>query len=96
MLGEVTPSVQRAGVLAMSNGLAALAGLAAPVITGMLIETAGGSTSHGFEQACLVCGVVLLGCGLLGTICLDPQRSQRRFSDALRGTEDVASTYPLY
>jgi len=96
MLGEVTPSVQRAGVLAMSNGLAALAGLAAPVITGMLIETAGGSTSHGFEQACLVCGVVLLGCGLLGTVCLDPQRSQRRFADALPGTEDVAGTYPLY
>jgi MFS family permease len=51
MLGEVTPDSQRGGVLALSNGFSSLAGLAAPIVTGLLIEGAGRSTAVGFEQA---------------------------------------------
>ncbi|SMG00643.1 MFS transporter [Burkholderia singularis] len=80
MLGEVTPDAQRGGILALSNGFASLAGLGAPVIVGVLIEAKGGSIAHGFEAACLVCGVVLMGCGLLGAMCLDPQYSRRRLA----------------
>ncbi len=80
MLGEVTPDSQRGGMLALSNGFSSLAGLAAPIVTGMLIDGAGGSTARGFEQACLTCGVVLLGCGVLCVFCLDPQRSARRIT----------------
>lgn len=80
MLGEVTPDSQRGGILALSNGFSSLAGLAAPIVAGLLIDSAGGSTARGFEQACLVCGVVLVGCGVLCVFCLDPQRSRRRFA----------------
>ncbi|WP_232071930.1 MFS transporter [Paraburkholderia pallida] len=80
MLGEVTPDSQRGGILALSNGFSSLAGLAAPVVTGMLIDQAGGSTAQGFETACSVCGFVLLGCGALCAFCLDPQRSSIRLS----------------
>jgi len=78
MLGEITPDSQRGGILALSSGLASLAGLIAPTITGMLIQKAGGSTAHGVEQACIVCGFVLMGCGALCAFCLDPQRSRYR------------------
>ncbi|AOJ67188.1 MFS transporter [Burkholderia ubonensis] len=80
MLAEVTPDAQRGGVLALSNGFASLAGLGAPVVTGMLIDASGASTARGFEQACVVCGVVLVACGLLCALCLDPQRSLRRMA----------------
>ncbi|WP_175687937.1 MFS transporter [Burkholderia anthina] len=85
MLAEVTPDTQRGGVLAISNGFASLAGLGAPIVTGLLIEVAGGSTARGFEQACLVCGAVLVICGLLGALCLDPQRSLRRLARGAGG-----------
>jgi MFS family permease len=84
MLAEVTPDAQRGGVLAISNAFASLAGLGAPVVTGLLIEGNGASTALGFEQAALVCGVVLVLCGLLGALCLDPQRSLRRLAHASR------------
>jgi MFS family permease len=83
MLGEVTPDAQRGGVLALSNGFSSLAGLAAPIVTGMLIDEAGGSTARGFEAACLACGVVLLVCGVLCAFCLDPQRSAARLGRSL-------------
>lgn len=82
MLGEVTPDSQRGGILALSNGFSSLAGLAAPVVTGMLIDEAGGSTAHGFEAACLACGIVLLVCGALCAFCLDPRRSSARLAAA--------------
>ncbi|MGS0891984.1 MFS transporter [Burkholderia stagnalis] len=80
MLAEVTPDAQRGGVLAISNAFASLAGLGAPVVTGLLIEANGASTARGFEQACLVCGAVLVLCGVLGARWLDPQRSRRRLA----------------
>ncbi|WP_407655536.1 MFS transporter [Burkholderia alba] len=84
MLAEVTPDVQRGGVLAISNAFASLAGLGAPIVTGLLIEASGSSTARGFEQACLVSGVVLVLGGLLGAVSLDPQRSLRRLARATR------------
>jgi MFS family permease len=93
MLGEVTPDVQRGGILALSNGFASLAGLGAPVITGMMIESANKSTAYGFEQACVVCGVALLGCAMLGAACLDPQRSQRRLARESRQSNQTTQGY---
>jgi len=87
MLGELTPDSQRGGILALSNGFASLAGLAAPIVTGLLIDGAGGSTAHGFEQACLICGIVMAGCGVLCFFCLDPQHSKRRLSGHAYGKD---------
>ena len=38
---ELTPSGQRGGILAIGNGIASLAGLSAPVVTGLLVQGAG-------------------------------------------------------
>ena len=89
ILGEVTPDCQRGGILALSNGFSSLAGLAAPIATGMLIDQAGGSTARGFEAACSVCGVVLIACGVLCALCLDPQRSAIRLVSGTTRTEDT-------
>ncbi|WP_321786320.1 MFS transporter [Paraburkholderia sp. J94] len=78
MLSEVAPDGQRGAVLALSNAIGSLAGLAAPVLTGVLIQHAAGSraTALGFEQSCVLCGFVLIGCGVLCARWLDPQRSR--------------------
>jgi MFS family permease len=80
ILGEVTPDSQRGGILALSNGFSSLAGLAAPIVTGMLIDETGGSMARGFEEACFACGIVLLACGVLCAFFLDPQRSSARLA----------------
>lgn len=76
MLSEVAPDGQRGAVLAVSNALGSLGGLLAPIVTGVLIQHALGDTALGFEQSCVLSGVVLVGCGLLGSCWLDPQRSR--------------------
>jgi len=78
MLSEVAPDGQRGVVLALSNAIGSLAGLAAPIVTGVLIQHVRGAsaTAAGFEQSCVLCGFVLLGCGVLCARWLDPQRSR--------------------
>jgi hypothetical protein len=76
MLSEVTPDGQRGAILALSNAIGSLAGLSAPVLTGVLIQHAHGSTAIGFEQSCVLSGIVLIGCGVLCARWLHPQRSR--------------------
>jgi MFS family permease len=76
MLSEVAPDGQRGAILALSNAIGSLAGLSAPLLTGVLIQHAQGSTAIGFEQSCVLAGFVLLGCGALCARWLDPQRSR--------------------
>ncbi|WP_244097624.1 MFS transporter [Burkholderia ambifaria] len=92
MLSEVAPDSQRGAVLALSNAIGSLAGLAAPVLTGVLIQHAHGmtATAQGFEQSCVLCGFVLIGCGVLCARWLDPQRS-RAAIQTVREAEAVLS-----
>jgi ACS family D-galactonate transporter-like MFS transporter len=78
MLGEFTPSSQRGGILAIGNAVASLAGLSAPVITGMLVQGAGAAHPLGYAQGFLVCGGVLVVAGLIGLVSMNPQRSRQR------------------
>lgn len=86
MLGEFTPSSQRGGILAIGNAVASLAGLSAPVITGMLVQGAGAAHPLGYAQGFLVCGGVLVVAGLIGLVSMNPQRSRERL-----GSQEVAS-----
>ncbi|MFJ4348664.1 MFS transporter [Pseudomonas sp. NPDC089401] len=83
MLGEFTPSRQRGGVLAIGNAIASLAGLAAPVVTGVLVQGAGAGHPAGYAQGFLVCGVVLVAAGVVGLKVLNPQRTLARLQDPL-------------
>lgn len=82
MLAEFTPAGQRGGILAMGNGIASLAGLAAPVVTGVLVQGAGAAHPAGYAQGFLVCGVVLVIAGLAGLVSLNPQRTLQRLHGA--------------
>lgn len=78
MLAEFTPSGQRGGILAIGNGIASLAGLSAPVVTGLLVQGAGAGHTAGFGQGFLVCGAVLVIAGLIGLAWMDPQKTRQR------------------
>jgi MFS family permease len=83
MLGEFTPSGQRGGILAIGNAVASLAGLSAPVITGLLVQGAGADHPEGYAQGFLVCGGVMVVAGLIGLMSMNPQRSRERLSQEL-------------
>jgi ACS family D-galactonate transporter-like MFS transporter len=78
MLAEFTPGTQRAGILAIGNGIASLAGLSAPVVTGILVQGAGAEHPAGYGQGFLVCGAVLVISGLIGLFWMDPQKTRER------------------
>lgn len=80
MLAEFTPSGQRGGILAIGNAVASLAGLSAPVITGLLVQGAGAGHTEGYAQGFLVCGLVMIAAGLIGLVSMNPQRSRQRLA----------------
>ena len=61
--------------LAIINSVASLAGIAAPVVTGALIQNVSGA--RGFELGFALCGALMVGGGLLGLGMIDPGRSVR-------------------
>ncbi|WP_060513407.1 MFS transporter [Pseudomonas sp. NBRC 111124] len=83
MLAEFTPAGQRGGILAIGNGIASLAGLAAPVVTGLLVQGAGAEHPAGYAQGFLVCGAVLGVAGLVGLATLNPQRTLQRLGESV-------------
>jgi MFS family permease len=78
MLAEFTPGSQRAGILAIGNGVASLAGLSAPVVTGILVQGAGAEHPAGYGEGFLVCGAVLVIAGLIGLFWMDPHKTRER------------------
>jgi MFS family permease len=75
VLAEVVPESQRGAMLAINNSLASLAGIAAPVASGTLIQHLPGAA--GFELGFALCGALMIAGGLLGYWMIDPQRSLR-------------------
>ncbi len=75
VLAEVVPESQRGAMLAINNSVASLAGIAAPVATGSLIQNMPGPL--GFELGFALCGALMVVGGLLGYWLIDPQRSLR-------------------
>ncbi|MFD2980306.1 hypothetical protein, partial [Klebsiella pneumoniae] len=52
--------------------------LAAPVVTGFLVQGAGADHPAGYGQGFLVCGAVLVIAGLTGLVWMDPQKTRQR------------------
>lgn len=75
VLAEVVPVPQRGSMLAIINSVASLAGIAAPVVTGALIQNVPGA--RGFELGFALCGALMVVGGLLGLWMIDPGRSVR-------------------
>jgi MFS family permease len=75
ILAEVVPPPQRGAMLAINNSIAAMAGTAAPVVTGALIQGIPGAA--GYETGFALCGGIMLFGGLLGFWMIDPAYSLR-------------------
>ena len=75
VLAEVVPASQRGAMLAINNSVASLAGIAAPMVAGLLIQDMPGA--RGYELGFALCGVLMVTGGLLGYWLIDPQRSLR-------------------
>jgi MFS family permease len=75
VLAEIVPAPQRGSMLAITNSVASLAGIAAPVVTGALIQDVSGA--RGFELGFSLCGALMVAGGLLGFWMIDPGRSLR-------------------
>lgn len=83
MLAEVVPSGQRGSMLAIGNACGSLAGLAAPVVTGFLVQGATGINGEGYAHGFLVCGAILVIAGLSGLYMMNPQRSRAQLHDGM-------------
>ncbi len=75
VLAEVVPAQQRGAMLAINNSVASLAGVAAPVVSGALIQHLPGA--RGYEMGFALSGALMIAGGLFGFWMIDPGRSLR-------------------
>lgn len=80
MMASVSPDGQRGAMLSIQNSIASIAGVAAPVVMGRLIETSTGSLASGYEHGFAVTGVLLILGGIVGLLWVDPERSLARLA----------------
>ncbi|MDA3626574.1 MFS transporter [Saccharopolyspora sp. WRP15-2] len=76
---EITPPAQRGAVMSLTVGLVTLAGLAAPYVTGRIVEAAGDPTT-GFAIAFAIPGTLMLIGGLLAFAFVRPERDAARIA----------------
>lgn len=83
VLGMVTPTTQRGAMLSISNAVATVGTMPAPIVTGWLIELASGlDSAHGYELGFgLTGGLMLLG-ALVGIVWSTPERTVQRLTAA--------------
>jgi len=75
VLAEVVPAQQRGAMLAINNSVASLVGVAAPVVSGVLIQHLPGA--QGYEMGFAFSGALMIAGGLFSFWMIDPGRSLR-------------------
>jgi MFS family permease len=88
ILAEVAPPSQRGAMLAINNSIASMAGIAAPVATGALIQGIPGAA--GYETGFALCGGLMVCGGLVGYWLIDPARSLRSLQAVIPAHADLA------
>ncbi|QQX84663.1 MFS transporter [Cupriavidus necator] len=78
MLAEVVPAGQRGAILAIDASVSSLAGVLAPLVTGVLVQNVPGA--RGFELGLAVCGAIMVVAALAGLYVVNPERSRRRLA----------------
>ena len=78
MVGSVSPNAQRGAMLAILNSIAWIAGVMAPVVTGRLIQNAGGGAASGYEHGFALSGALLIIGGSAGLLWVNPEKSMAR------------------
>ncbi len=82
VVAEITPVAQRGALLAIGTAVSTSAGLLAPYVMGSVLETAA-TPLAGFNKGFLICGLVMLVGGLIGTAFIRPERERMRWTSAV-------------
>jgi sugar phosphate permease len=88
MLGEFTPVSQRGAVLAIYGAIYTLAGIAAPLVMGSVIQRAAAATD-GYLTGFTINGVIMIISGLLGLLLMWPNTERARLLAASARPEFV-------
>lgn len=78
LIGEISPPSQRGAMLGVTNSIQTLAGLGAPFVMGRMID-GGHNAAMGFRTGYLEAGSLVIACGILASILIDPDADRRRF-----------------
>ena len=82
VISEVTPVVQRGGLLAIGTAVSNSAGLLAPYVMGSVIESAA-TPLDGFNIGFMICGAIMLVGGAIGMALIRPEREAMRWRDEM-------------
>jgi ACS family D-galactonate transporter-like MFS transporter len=85
LIGEITPPLQRGAMLGITNSVHTLAGLIAPVVMGRIIDVYG-SPATGFRVGYVLNGVMVIACGGLAAVLINPRADIVRFARRARLT----------
>jgi ACS family D-galactonate transporter-like MFS transporter len=78
LIGEISPAAQRGAMLGVTNSVQTLAGLGAPYVMGRMIDV-GINPELGFLTGFVQAGLLVVTCGVLAAILIDPESDRRRF-----------------
>jgi MFS family permease len=82
VVSEVTPVAQRGALLAIGTAISTSAGLLAPYVMGSVVETAA-TPLDGFNTGFMICGIIMLVGGLIGTALMRPERETMRWAGVM-------------
>ncbi len=82
VVGEIAPVAQRGALLAIGTAISTSAGLLAPYVMGSVLETAPTPLS-GFNTGFMICGVIMLVGGVIGTALIRPERETMRWASEI-------------
>jgi MFS family permease len=82
VISEVTPVAQRGALLAIGTAISTSAGLLAPYVMGSVVETAA-TPLDGFNTGFMICGIIMLVGGLIGTALMRPERETMRWASGM-------------
>jgi MFS transporter, ACS family, D-galactonate transporter len=82
VVSEVTPVAQRGALLAIGTAISTSAGLLAPYVMGSVVETAA-TPLDGFNTGFMICGIIMLVGGLIGTALMRPERETMRWASGM-------------
>ena len=82
VISEVTPVAQRGALLAIGTAISTSAGLLAPYVMGSVVETAT-TPLDGFNTGFMICGIIMLVGGLIGTALMRPERETTQWASEM-------------
>jgi ACS family D-galactonate transporter-like MFS transporter len=94
IIAEISPARQRAAMLSINNAIYSTAGILAPWVMGLVLD-ATPDPLVGYRNGYLVLAVLLLACGALGFVLIDPARDKVLLATRRAGRQGEVSNLSL-